>query len=66
MIGAFQLAHQTSGAGHHMATAKVDKRLPPASRAPQRSNGKNGSNGKSLRPEDLIPLDEEAATFKDF
>jgi methyl-accepting chemotaxis protein len=69
MIGAFQLARQTHGAGHHMAAAKVDKRLPPASRAPQRSNGKNGSNGsngKSLRPEDIIPMDEEAASFKDF
>jgi len=70
MIGAFQLARQTSGAGHHMAAAKVDRRLPPAQRGQQRSNGSNGKNGKngasSLKPEDIIPLDDEAATFKDF
>jgi methyl-accepting chemotaxis protein len=68
MIGAFQLARQTSGSSQHMA-AKVDKRLPSASRGPQRSNGngKNGKNGSSsLKPEDVIPLEEEAATFKDF
>jgi len=67
MIGAFQLARQTSSAGHHTAAAKVDKRMPPAQRSQQRPNGKNGKNGSSsLRPEDIIPLDEEAASFKDF
>ena len=67
MIGSFQLARQTSVAGHHLAAAKVDKRLPPAQRSQQRPNGKNGKNGSSsLRPEDIIPLDEEAASFKDF
>ncbi len=70
MIGAFQLARQTSGVGNHLAAAKVDKRLPPVSRGQQHAtgkNGKNGSNGKSsLRPEDVIPLEEEAAAFKDF
>jgi len=69
MIGAFQLARQTSGASHQLGAAKVDKRL-STSRAPQRTNGKNGNNGKngssSLKPEDVIPLEEEAATFKDF
>ncbi len=69
MIGAFQLARQTSSAGSHLS-AKVDKRLPPVSRGQQHAtgkNGKNGGNGKSsLRPEDVIPLEEEAAAFKDF
>jgi hypothetical protein len=50
-----------------MAAAKTDKRLPPASRGPQRSNGKNGKNGSSsLKPEDIIPMNEEVASFKDF
>jgi len=66
MIGAFQLARQTSGAGH-LAATKADKRLPPVQRGQQRANGKNGKNGSpSLKPEDIIPLDEEAASFKDF
>jgi methyl-accepting chemotaxis protein len=69
MIGAFQLARQTSNTSHHMAAAKVDKRLPAVQRGQQRTNGngKNGKNGSSsLKPEDIIPMDEEAATFKDF
>jgi methyl-accepting chemotaxis protein len=67
MIGAFQLARQTSGSSHHLAAAKTDKRLPPASRGPQRTNGKNGkSSSSSMKPEDIIPMDDEAATFKDF
>jgi methyl-accepting chemotaxis protein len=68
MIGAFQLARQTSGVSHHMAASKTDKRVPPVQRGQQRagakSNGKNGSS--SLKPEDIIPMDDEAATFKDF
>jgi methyl-accepting chemotaxis protein len=69
MIGSFQLARQTSVANHSMATGKMDKRLPPIRRGSQSllgrgSYGKNGSS--SLRPEDIIPLDEEAASFKDF
>ena len=69
MIGAVQLDRQTSGSGHHMAAAKVDERLPAVQRTQQRTNGngKNGKNGSSsLKPEDIIPMDEEAATFKDF
>ena len=68
MIGAFQLARQTSGSAHHVAAAKTDKRLPPVQRGQQRTNGKsNGKNGSSsLKPEDIIPMDEEAASFKDF
>jgi methyl-accepting chemotaxis protein len=67
MIGAFQLARQTSGSAHHVAAAKTDKRLAAVQRGPQRGNGKNGKNGSSsLKPEDIIPMDEEAATFKDF
>jgi methyl-accepting chemotaxis protein len=68
MIGAFQLARQTSGSSHHLAAAKSDKRLPPASRGPQqRTNGKNGkSSTSSMKPEDIIPMDDEAANFKDF
>ena len=72
MIGAFQLARQTSSAGHHLGASKAEKRLAPVQRGPQRlnGNGKNGSNGKnggsSPKPEDIIPLDDEAASFKDF
>jgi methyl-accepting chemotaxis protein len=67
MIGAFQLARQAGTAGNHIVAAKTDKRLPPASRSQQRSNGKNGKSGSSsLKPEDIIPLDDETATFKDF
>jgi methyl-accepting chemotaxis protein len=69
MIGAFQLARQNTGGAHHVAGVKADKRLPAASRGQQRTNGngKNGKNGSSsLKPEDIIPMDEEAASFKDF
>jgi methyl-accepting chemotaxis protein len=60
MIGAFQLARQTNT---HSA-AKLHK-------APERKamTGKSaaGGNGKSARrPEDVIPLDDEAASFKEF
>jgi len=67
MIGAFQLAREPSGAGHHPGSSKADKRLPPVQRGAQRTNGKSGKNGSSSpKPEDIIPLDEEAASFKDF
>jgi methyl-accepting chemotaxis protein len=68
MIGAFQLARQTGAASHSMATGKMDKKLAPVRRSPQgateKGNGKNGSS--SLKPEDIIPHDEEVASFKDF
>ena len=69
MVGAFQLARQTKSASHSLSASKTDKRLTPARRGPQHVAG-NGSNGKSgtgaLLPEDVIPLEGEAATFSDF
>jgi methyl-accepting chemotaxis protein len=68
MIGAFQLARQTGTASHFMATGNMAKKSPPVRRGSQNvagmGNGKNGSS--SLKPEDIIPLDEEVTSFKDF
>jgi methyl-accepting chemotaxis protein len=63
MIGAFQLARQTSGTGQRIA-GRADRHLLPASRTQQRTNGKSGSS--SLNPEDVIPLPAEEKSFKDF
>jgi methyl-accepting chemotaxis protein len=66
MIGGFQLARQTTS--HAAAKAhKATERKAAAHGAPgQRSTG--GNNGKSAmhKPEEIIPLEEEAAAFKDF
>jgi methyl-accepting chemotaxis protein len=59
MIGGFQLARQTGS--HSMAKAH---------KAPERKVGVGKSNGHGKngmhKPEDIIPLEEEAASFKDF
>jgi methyl-accepting chemotaxis protein len=66
MIGGFQLARQTTT--HAAAKAhKATERKAAGHGAPgQRSTG--GNNGKSAmhKPEEIIPLEEEAAAFKDF
>jgi methyl-accepting chemotaxis protein len=61
MIGAFQLARQSSGHG----MAKAHKAPASKSAAAGKSNGSHGKNGLH-KPEDIIPLEEEAASFKDF
>jgi methyl-accepting chemotaxis protein len=65
MIGGFQLARQVST----HSVAKVHKgmeRKPAAHSAGQKAPA--GNNGKSgvRKPEEVIPLEEEAASFKDF
>jgi methyl-accepting chemotaxis protein len=63
MIGGFQLARQ----GGAVSSAKLHKTKPAshASSAQRSSNGNNGKNG-ARKAEDIIPLEEEAASFKDF
>ncbi len=69
MIGAFQLTGQIGAGGPTLSASKVDKKLPLVRRSPQRvaghgSTGKNGSS--SLKPRDVLPLEEESVAFKDF
>ena len=60
MIGGFQLARQatahTASKVHKLAERK------PAQKLASGGNGKSGMR----KPEDVIPLEEEAAAFKDF
>jgi methyl-accepting chemotaxis protein len=69
MVGAFQLSNQTKAASPLLSTSQRDRRLPPARRPPQHGAG-NGSSGNSRasvqKPEDVFPLEEEPAAFKDF
>jgi methyl-accepting chemotaxis protein len=69
MVGAFQLSNQTKAASHLLSTSQRDRKLPPARRPPQHVAG-NGSSGNSRasvqKPEDIFPLEEGPAAFKDF
>jgi methyl-accepting chemotaxis protein len=67
MIGAFQLARQVST---HSAVAHVEKKGAgqqhrTAPKAGHATSG-NGKNGSSQRPQDVIPLEDDVASFKDF
>jgi methyl-accepting chemotaxis protein len=64
MIGAFRLASQAGAAIHHASAPKPDKSSTRRGSQRVAGNGKPGS--PPLRPEDVIPLEEEAAAFKDF
>jgi methyl-accepting chemotaxis protein len=61
MIGAFQLARQTTS---HAGPSKKPITHKQAQRSSSTGHGKNGAS--SLRPEDVIPLEEESVSFKDF
>jgi methyl-accepting chemotaxis protein len=63
MIGGFQLARQ----GGAVASAKSLKPRPTGhAGTAQRSSGGNTGKSGARRPEEIIPLEEEAASFKDF
>jgi methyl-accepting chemotaxis protein len=62
MIGAFQLARQTTSAH---GVAKAHKGVERKSAAQKAAGGGNGKSGMH-KPEEIIPLEEEAAAFKDF
>jgi methyl-accepting chemotaxis protein len=62
MIGGFQLARQTGNASAKAHRATERKIAVPT----QKSAGGNNSKSAVRRPEDIIPLEEEAAAFKDF
>jgi methyl-accepting chemotaxis protein len=62
MIGGFQLLRQTSASSGHKVH-KIEKK--PAHKALGPSNGKSAGHGH-MKPEEIIPLEDEAASFKDF
>jgi methyl-accepting chemotaxis protein len=64
MIGGFQLARQTAAVHTAGKVHKVAERKPAGHNA---QKGAGGGNGKAMRrPDEIIPLEEEAASFKDF
>jgi methyl-accepting chemotaxis protein len=69
MVGTFQLSSQTKAASPRLFTSKEDNKLPPPRRPSQNVPG-NGSSSNSRasvqKPEDVFPLDEKPAAFKDF
>jgi methyl-accepting chemotaxis protein len=65
MIGGFQLARQVSAHSGKAHKTSDGKSMAHAG-GPHKSSGGNGSKGGGRKPEDIIPLEEEAAAFKDF
>ena len=61
MIGGFQLARQATAHSVRKVHKAVDRK-PAAPRGESVASGRNGAR----RPEDIIPLEEETAAFKDF
>ncbi len=61
MIGGFQLARQ----GGAISSAKLHK-VKPFGHSGARSVGGNNGKGGVRKAEEIIPLEEEAASFKDF
>jgi methyl-accepting chemotaxis protein len=61
MIGGFQLARQT-------AVASSKHKAPERKSTGSSAKSSTGGNGKAVskRPEEIIPLEEEAASFKEF
>jgi methyl-accepting chemotaxis protein len=67
MVGTFQLHHRTATV-QTTRTARQPRSVGAASRAPQLKRSSKGGNGHGtlrVKPEDVIPLDDDAA-FKDF
>ena len=65
MIGGFQLARQTTVHSATKAHKMVEHKSAVHHATQKAAAGSNGKNG-ARKPEEIIPLEEETATFKDF
>jgi methyl-accepting chemotaxis protein len=65
MIGGFQLARQATAAHAASKMHKMAERKPAGHSAQKGAAGGNGK-GSMRKPDEIIPLEEEAASFKDF